>query len=148
MRKSARIIAFFIILSISSSAFAQFPQVSTGLAWLNSVQTTTGNWPGVDTNEYYSTAVALDAVYMLEPSGQVYTMGLQWMNVQMESPTDYLSRRIVALKRAELDATSEIESLLLYRNISGSWGTTEGFDGNVLDIIDTTLALQALKVVK
>jgi len=146
MRKNVFILAAIILLSIvTSSTFAAPPQISTGLTWLNSAQTTTGNWPGVETNEYHSTAAALDAAYALEPTSPVYTAGLQWMNVQMESPTDYLTRRIIALKRAGLDATSEIEGLLLYRNVSGSWGTTEGFDGNVLDVLDTALALQALK---
>ena len=145
MRKNILILVAIILLSIiTSSAFAQSPQISTGLTWLNSAQTTTGNWPGVETNEYYSTAAALDAVYALEPTSPVYTAGLQWMNVQMESPTDYLSRRIIALKRAGMNVSSELEGLLLYRNSAGSWGATVGFDGNILDIIDTTLALTAL----
>jgi squalene cyclase len=146
MRKSVLTSALFTLLStINLSASAQVPEITTSLTWLNSSQTATGNWPGVETDEYYSTAAALDAVYALEPSSSAYTSALQWVSGQIVSPTDYLSRRIIALKRAGLDATSELESLLLYRNTSGSWGASEGFDGNVLDVLDTALALQALK---
>ena len=146
MRKNnLMLIAIILSAVIGSSAFAQSSQITSGLSWLNSSQVVTGNWPGVNTSDYYSTAAALDAVYALEPTSSLYAVGLQWLDGQMESPTDYLSRRVVALKREGLDATSEISGLLLYRNGNGSWGMTEGFDGNVLNIIDTALALQALQ---
>jgi hypothetical protein len=44
MRKSVLSLGAFIILSIAgSSALAQSPQISSGLTWLNSAQTTTGD---------------------------------------------------------------------------------------------------------
>jgi squalene cyclase len=135
-------VASFIILFFASLSYAGTPQISNGLSWLTSAQTTTGNWPEVDTTEYYSTAAALDAVYALEPLSPAYTTGFQWMSGQMVSPTDYLSHRIIALKRAGSDVSSELESLLLYRNSNGGWG---GETSYLSDNLDTALALQALK---
>ena len=125
-----------------SSAQAQSPAVTNGLSWLNSVQTADGNWSAVDTSEYYSTATSLDAVYELAPTSTAYTLGLQWLNGEIVSPTDYLSRRIIALNRAGLDASSEIENLIYYRNPDKGWGGEIGYFNNILD---TTLALQALR---
>ena len=143
MRKRVCSLVVFILLLIGNSfAFAQSQQINSGLSWLTSAQTSTGNWPEVDTTEYYSTVAALDAVYALEPSSPAYTAAFQWMTGQMVSPTDYLSRRIIALKRAEMDVSSELEVLLLYRNSKGGWG---GEISYLSDNLDTALALQALK---
>ena len=143
MRKSALMIAAFILLSmINITAFAQSPAITTGLSWLTSVQTSTGNWPEVNTSEYYSTTTALDAVYLLDPTNSSYASGFAWMTGQVVSPTDYLSRRIIALKRAGADISAEREGLLLYRNTDGGWG---GESTYLSDAIDTALALQALK---
>lgn len=143
MRKRVLSLAVFIILSIlHSSAHAQAPQIPLGLSWLTSTQTATGNWPEKDTTEYYSTASALDAVYALEPSSPAYAPAFQWLSSQFVSPTDYLSRRIITLKRAGADVSSEMEGLLLYRNPDGGWG---GETFYLSDSLDTALALQALK---
>ena len=115
-------IVFILLLLCNSFAFAQSPQINSGLSWLTSTQTSTGNWPEVDTTEYYTTAAAIDAVYAIEPSSPAYTTAFQWMTGQMVSPTDYLSRRIIALKRAGMDVSSELVGLLLYRNANGGWG--------------------------
>jgi squalene cyclase len=143
MRKSVQIIAAFILLStIHSFASAQSPQISFGLTWLYSSQTSSGNWPEVTTTDYYSTVAALDAVYALDPSNPAYTTAFQWMSGQVVSPTDYLSRRIIALKRAGQDTSSELDALLLYRNSDGAWGGESEYFYNILD---TALALQALQ---
>jgi hypothetical protein len=143
MRKRVCSLVVFILLLIGNSfAFAQSPQINSGLSWLTSAQTSTGNWPEVDTTEYYSTASALDAVYALEPSSSAYTTAFQWMTGQIVSPTDYLSRRIIALKRAGMGVSSELDGLLLYRNANGGWG---GETSYLSDNLDTALALQALK---
>ena len=139
MRKNLLICVIIILSSlISFSVFAQTPQMSAGLTWLNSAQTTTGNWPAVETDEYFSTAAALDAAYALEPTSETYITALQWMNGQIVSPTDYLSRRIIFLKRSGLDAASELEGLLIYRNADGGWGWKAGYPYYILD---TALAL-------
>ena len=144
MRSRRAFIAIVIltILTAGLSAQAQTPAVSSGLSWLNSVQTVDGNWGAVDTSEYYSTATSLDVVYELAPTSTAYTLGLQWLSGEIVSPTDYLSRRIIALRRAGLDASNEIENLVYYRNLDKGWGGEIGYFNN---IIDTTLALQALR---
>ena len=139
---SSLCVASFLILFSVSLSIAGTPQINSGLSWLTSAQTSTGNWPEVDTAEYYSTAASLDAVYDLEPSSPAYTTAFQWMTGQIVSPTDYLSRRIIALKRAGMDVSSEVEALLLYRNSNGGWG---GETSYLSDNLDTALALQALK---
>lgn len=143
MRRYVLFPAAIILLSIATSAaFALTPQTSSGLSWLTSTQAATGNWPEVDTTEYYSTASALDAVYALEPSSPAYAPAFQWLSSRFVSPTDYLSRRIIALKRAGADVSSEVGGLLLYRNPDGGWGGEAAYLSNP---IDTALALQALK---
>lgn len=136
------LIGSFLMFLFTSFASAQIPQIPTGLSWLNSSQTTTGYWPEVSTTEYLSTAAALDAIYALEPSSPTYAAAFQWMSGQVVSPTDYLSRRIIVLKRAGMDVSSELEGLLLYRNHDSGWG---GETFYLSDILDTSLALQALK---
>jgi subtilase family serine protease len=143
MRKSVFNLAIFIMLSIyGSSASAHSPIITSGFGWLTSEQTPTGNWPEVNVSEYYSTTTALAAVYLLDPANPSYTTGFAWMTDQVVSATDYLSRRIIALKRAGADASAELTGLLLYRNINGGWG---GETAYASDALDTTLALQALK---
>jgi squalene cyclase len=106
MRKRLISLAVTIILSIvSSSAFAQSSQISNGLTWLYSAQTSSGNWPAVATTDYYSTVAALDAVYALDPVSPTYTSAVQWMSGQIVSPIDYLSRQIITLARASRDTS-------------------------------------------
>ncbi len=144
MRKRALSIVVSITLCIvSSSVFAQSPQIVNSLSWLYSAQTTTGNWPEVMTTDYYSTASALDALSVLDPSNPAYTSGSQWLSSQLVSPTDYLARQIIALKRAGQDASSYLISLLLYRTLDGGFGGADGYPNSYT--LDTALALQALK---
>ncbi len=145
MQKKALIIALIILLSSPySRAFAQSPQISSGLSWLYSSQTASGNWPQMVTTDYYSTAAALDAAYALDPSSQAYSTGFQWLSGQIVSPTDYLARQIIALKRAGQDTSADLASLLLYRGTEGGWGMDSDY---VNEILDTALALQALSAI-
>ena len=69
-------VIFIFLFTLNSFAFAQSPQISNGLSWLYSAQTTTGNWPEVVTSDYYSTAAAMDAVSSLDPANPAYAHGL------------------------------------------------------------------------
>jgi large repetitive protein len=135
-------VIFILLLMLNSFAFAQSPQISNGLSWLYSAQTTNGNWPEVATTDYYSTAAALDAIYSVDPSNPAYGPAFQWLSTQLVSPTDYLSRQIIALKRAGQDTSGYVASLLLYRNSDGGFGGANGYPNSY--IRDTALALQAL----
>lgn len=136
------VLVVFISSLFAAPVSAQSSQITGGLAWLSTAQTTTGNWQMVDTSEYYSTAAALDALFVLDSTSESYARGLQWMSGQMVSPTDYLSRSIIARKRAGMDVSFEVDTLILYRNPEGGWGCDDDY---VNDVIDTALALQALK---
>ncbi len=138
-------VVLLLLLALSSSAFAQSPQISNGLSWLYSAQTTTGNWPQVVTTDYYSTAAAMDAVFSLDPSNPAYSTAFQWLSTQLVSPTDYLSRQIIALSRGGHDTSGYITSLLLYRNADGGFGGADNCPNSY--ILDTALALQALSSV-
>jgi hypothetical protein len=53
MRKSAFYVAVIIFLSIIHSvSFAQSPSITSGIGWLTSSQTATGNWSEVNVSEY------------------------------------------------------------------------------------------------
>ncbi len=143
-KRAFMIVSGIILLSIiHSMTFAQSPQISNGLSWLYSAQTATGNWPQVVTTDYYSTASALDAIYSIDPSNLSYGPAFQWMSTQFVSPTDYLSRQIVVLKRAGQDTSGYLASLLLYRNSDGGFGGADDCPNSY--ILDSALALHALK---
>jgi len=139
------VVFIILLLTFNSFAFAQSPQISSGLSWLYSAQTTTGNWPEVVTTDYYSTAAALDAVYSVDPSNSAYGPAFQWLSTQIVSPTDYISRQIIALKRAGQDTSGYVASLFLYRNSDGGFGGADGYSNSY--ILDTALALQALSAI-
>ena len=138
-------VIFILLLMLNSFAFAQSPQISNGLSWLYSAQTTTGNWPQVVTSDYYSTAAAMDAVSSLDPSNPAYGTAFQWLSTQLVSPADYLSRQIIALKRAGQDTSGYVASLLLYRNSDGGFGGADDCPNSYN--LDTALALQALSAI-
>ncbi len=139
------LVAFVIISAGGFSAFAQAPQITSGLSWLYSAQTSTGNWPQASTTDYHSTATAMDAVSSLDPSNPAYGAAFQWLSTQIVSPTDYLSRQIIALARAGQDTSGYLASLFLYRNLDGGFEGADGYPNSY--ILDTALAIQALKAV-
>ncbi len=141
MRKRVYGFVVILLLALNSSVFAQSPQISNGLSWLYSAQTTSSNWPEVVTTDYYSTAAALDAIYSVDPSNPAYGPAFQWLSSQIVSPTDYISRQIIALKRAGQDTSGYVASLLLYRNSDGGFGGADDCPNSY--ILDTALALQA-----
>lgn len=131
-----------LVIAIPLSSMAQTHAVSNGLSWLTSSQTIDGNWPGVATEEFVATATATEALILLNPLSSGYGQGVQWLEGRPVSPTDLLARRIVTLSRAGRTTATEVAQLLALRDASGGWG---GDGGYLYNLLDTALALQALK---
>jgi len=144
IKRSFIVSLLLALVAIPLSSPAQMTAVTNGLNWLESTQTIDGNWLGVATEEFVATATATDALFLLNPASSDYSQGLQWLEGRPESPTDLLARRIIALSRAGHTTTSEVAQLIALRDTSGSWGGASNYRNNILD---TALALQALKAV-
>lgn len=134
----------FILLFISSSSFAQSPQISSGLAYLTATQNPDGSWGGGASYADYlpSTVSVIDALKALNQTGTAgYSDALSWLNSQGLNTADYLSERIYSLSASGAD----LSLLLLYEDPSiGAWGDYYDFKVNNLN---TALALQAFKTI-
>jgi hypothetical protein len=119
---------------------AQLSQVSTGLNYLNSSQNTDGTWQ-TDTAQVETTAATVSVLETMKLLGQTgstaYTNGISWLKAQSPQPVDYIAERLYALGLNDVSAIIPSAD-----TTTGAWGGDAGYDINILD---TALALQALK---
>ena len=133
-----------ISLMMIAAVAAQNLQIENGLNYLLATQNPDGSWNGLVNKGMLPTTVAV--IETLSALGQSnspnYTNAVSWMQAQQNqdmTSSDYLSERIHALGFSGADD----EMLLAYVDVfTGAWG---GDDSPDVDILDTLLALQALK---
>ncbi len=144
MKKILKIVVMIIAFSVAGhTVIAQNYIILNGLNYLSVSQKPDGAWSGNITTDSYSTFHVLDAFKIFNKVDSSYQNGLQWICSYLAEDVDMLARKIILLAQNHIDLSSELDSLLSLRDISQSaWGITESF---VRDVIDTTLALQALK---
>jgi len=134
---------FFTFLLVSTAS-AQTPEITNGLAYLTSTQNLDGSW-GDDasgTDILPATVSAIETLQVLGETGSAnYFDAVSWLQGQSIDTTYYISERIRVVSGSGTD-----EDLLFayLDDITGGWGGYEDFD---VDHLDTTLALQALKAV-
>lgn len=136
------ICAALYLVVFAAIAQAQLPQISSGLSYLTSSQNPDDTWEaGTSPVEATSiTASVLETLKMLnQTAGTSYTTGIAWLQGQSPQEFGYIAERIRALT---LTDGSQQFLLSALDHISGAWG---GDAGDETDILDTTLALQALK---
>jgi prenyltransferase beta subunit len=132
-----------VCLAISTgNAQAQLPQISTGLVYLKSAQSSDGNWDSaasqVETTA--TTVAALQTLKLLnQTGGTAYTAGTSWLRDQSPQSVDFIAERILALGLTDGSADALLPALDAVR---GGWG---GYDGYAVDILDTAYALRALR---
>jgi large repetitive protein len=131
-------ILFFLSLYIAP-AYAQLPQISSGLGYLSSSQNPDGTWQ-TDTTSVETTAATVTVLETLkllnQTAGTTYTTGTAWLQAQSPQSVDYIAERLHLL--ALTDARALIPSA---DATGGGWGGDAGYTTNFLD---TALSLQAL----
>lgn len=135
------------LLIISNIAFAQTPEITNGLAYLQSTQSPEGYWGDVTEvpyNSFIDTCAVVETLNYLNETGTDYNSAIQWINSTEVFNDDYLFTEMLFLAQAGFDVSSIRDYLLSVINDDSGWGVSEGFES---DIKRTTLALQALKAV-
>jgi hypothetical protein len=153
LRKNLRqdmkeVLLIFIILILSvigNDAFAISQAELSGLNYLSTTQNPDGSWSGDVATDFYNTFTVLETFRLFNKVNASYQMGFQWSQAYLADDVDYLTKRIILLSQNNISFADELTTLLSLRNIdSGGWGLKESFAG---EVIDTALALQALKAV-
>ncbi len=147
MRKYYLVPTSALLLSIlavqaPSVTYAQSPAISNGLNWLNSVQSADGSWDSVSSTADIipTTSAALESLVLLSNnSSQNYVNAANWLAAQQIDTTRSLAERLSIFSTS----TADKDVILSYLdNLTRAWG---GYDDYTVDILDTALALQALK---
>ncbi len=136
------ILVFFAFISATSS-FADTTAITNGLSWLTTNQNSDGSF-GITETTILDTTNVLDTLKFLQPTSTSYLTGVTWLSSQSVTSTDFLARQIISLSSVGVGITSDLTNLLGIENIDNGWG---GDISSTSMIIDTTLALSALKSV-
>lgn len=141
-------VSIFIFLLMASPAFSVSLMIENGTNYLNSGQNQSSSWGDTITasdTEYFSTIAVLDSYKQLGMDNTFqYQTGSQWIQSQTTENSAYISNRIYILANSGVDLTTDIDTLLSYRNSDGGWGIGLNYKSNNFH---TALALQSLKAV-
>jgi prenyltransferase beta subunit len=141
-----RIILIFVLTIIfigNNSILAQETTINNGLSWLLSNQDPSGLWGDPTRTPFRDTCTVIDTLSYLKASNNTsYNNGIQWILNSDAVNIDYLSRRILNLPLSGNASQSDIDILISFQNKNGGWGLNYG---QLSDVLDTSLALQALK---
>jgi large repetitive protein len=134
-------VALFVVVSVAP-AFAQLPQITPGLTYLNTLQNSDGTW-GSSTSLVETTNATVTAVEALkslsQTTGSTYTNSTAWLQSQSPVSVDYQAQRIHALGLTDTSINALIPQL---DQLKHAWGGDEEYE---TDNLDTASALQALK---
>lgn len=143
--KKTWIICLLLIIAFLPSAFAQTPEITNGLTYLNTTQNIDGSW-GDDTSlmeKLPSTVTVIETLRILNRSDTTnYADAVLWLQGYIVKTADYISERITVLPTTEGE---DLKNILAYLDATAyAWGGYKDFKVNILD---TALALRALKAV-
>jgi subtilase family serine protease len=136
-------VLLIISMLFISKVFAYTPEITNGLDYLTSIQNMDGSWDSNITDTLPATTAVIETYQVLgETTSQNYTDAVSWLQSEAIDTTDYLSERVRVLRAGGAD----LDMILSYLDsiYTGAWGGYEDYESNILD---TTLALQALKAV-
>jgi len=142
----------FSIISIISVIFilitpviikAQDISINEGVDWLLLSQNPDGTWSS-DARKFLDTYTALETLLSFNIDNPQVSIAINWVNGLYPDNTDDIAHKVLLLSLTEEDTTSELSALLDFQISGDAWGTDQEFSG---DVLDTTLALQALKAV-
>lgn len=143
--KKYKIILLICSLSvlIFNITFAQQASINNGLSWLLNNQDPAGLWGDPIRTPFRDTCTVIDTLSYLKASNNTsYNNGIQWILNSDAANIDSLSRRILSLSVSGNASQSDIDILISFQNKNGGWGLNYG---QLSDVLDTSLALQALK---
>ena len=132
---------FGLLYAATASAQSLSPEVSRGLAWLQSQVQANGSLA----NEASSVATALqDRSETAQALAALATLPSNLADAiasESDGNTEYLARQAIASIAAGRDASAQINLLLLRRNSDRGFGGGPGFESNPLDTAWAVLAL-------
>ncbi len=134
---------FFSSLNVNT-AYAQSITINDGLLWLSNNQNPDGSWGLQGNLTLINTTEVMDTLRYLGYTGTSYTEGVNWVSSYTATSTDEIARATISLNTDGLSVTTSIDILTGYINPDNGWGIGESFSS---DIVDTALALDALKSV-
>ncbi|MBI5075871.1 MAG: hypothetical protein HZB62_11995 [Nitrospirae bacterium] len=136
MKRKVIGLTIWIFILLMTAAWAQSPQVTSGLGYLSATQNADGSWGDAAYDEVLPSTVAV--IETLRALKQQNPAAIAWLQAQELETTDYISERIYALSIAGTDK----DLLISYLDIeSYAWS---GMGGPDVDNLDTLLALLAL----
>lgn len=124
-------------------------QLAKGAQYLTGSQAIDGSWRSAGSQaRFLETAEAVLALQAANARGTTYFNGLTWVQNHSADNTDYRARRILALVGHGANTKADTSNLLISQSAdvgaNGGYGLNQGHQGSV---VDTALALQALKAV-
>src|SRR5215470_13124365 len=87
------------------------------VGWLLTHQRADGSWRAVTGSEVATTASAVEGLQRAGVTGYPYAASVSWLANAPISSVDSLSRKIVALKQANLNVTPAVQQLIGWRNV-------------------------------
>lgn len=123
-----------------SLAYAQLPQIPSGLGYLALSQNPDGTWDSatIAVDGATATGTVLDTLQLLnQTSATSYTTAIAWLQAQIPSAVALMAQRSKLLGLSETTALVAVAD-----SVKHTWGGDTGYETNRLD---TSLALQALK---
>jgi len=148
VRRIAFAFLFFNILPAAMAATT--PQIDTarakGLWWLTTNQNSDGRWKSLGGMEVQPTAAAIEAMTNAGMKrGAVYGKAVAWLGNADAPSVDSLARKIIALKGAGINETSDLDRILSWKNdpLLATWGAYDKFGTSYPD---TPLALSAIRI--
>jgi len=135
-------IGLLILFLVPMPAYAFSPNIESGISWLSANQNPDGSWGSNADLAILDTSTVLDTFKSLNIGSPAYSNGVTWLSSQAPLSTDFISRRVISLSIAGVDVSSDLSALVNIRSSNGGWGGDADYSAT---IIDTALALQALK---
>jgi len=142
--KSIILSFLFIPLIWIPIARAQSGSINNGLNWLLANQNPDGSWGLQGNLTLLNTTEAMNTLKYLGYTGTNYTEGVNWVSSYTATSTDEIARETISLIGAGIFVSVPINTLTGYMNPDNGWGIGELFSS---DILDTALALEALRAV-
>ncbi len=135
-----------VLLVLPLPALAQFPALTNGLNYLQTMQNPDGSWGGAATAltlPLPATTTVVETFAVLNAStSPAYAKGIAWVAGQPLETTDDLSRRIALLAGGGYHLANDLALLQSYQNPDGGFGGVGGYTSSVLD---SALAMIALR---
>ena len=120
---------FLVVISFLLMTVSAFPysiEIERGIDYITCTQNQTGRWGNTDAsinNEYFSTFAVIDALKLLgQENTAVYQNAIQWLQAENLANSAYIANKISILANSGADLSSDISTLLSYKNADNGWG--------------------------